>query len=52
MKVLRIAFADLKRVAKDRMALLWLLAMPLVDDLRLWQRHAWRRPAGHLDSCD
>jgi ABC-2 type transport system permease protein len=30
MKVLRIAFADLKRVAKDRMALLWLLAMPLV----------------------
>jgi ABC-2 type transport system permease protein len=30
MKVLRIAFADLRRVAKDRMALLWLLAMPLV----------------------
>jgi ABC-2 type transport system permease protein len=30
MNVLRIAFGDLKRVAKDRMALLWLLAMPLV----------------------
>ena len=30
MNVLRIAAADLKRVAKDRMALLWLLVMPLV----------------------
>jgi len=30
MKVLRIAAADLKRVAKDRMAILWLLVMPLV----------------------
>ncbi len=30
MKVLRIAVGDLKRVAKDRMAILWLLAMPLV----------------------
>jgi len=30
MKVLRIAIGDLKRVAKDRMAILWLLAMPLV----------------------
>jgi len=30
MNVLRIAFGDLRRVAKDRMALLWLLAMPLV----------------------
>ena len=30
MKVLRIALGDLKRVAKDRMAILWLLAMPLV----------------------
>jgi hypothetical protein len=29
-KVLRIAVGDLKRVAKDRLALLWLLAMPLV----------------------
>jgi len=30
MNVLRIIGCDLKRVAKDRMALLWLLAMPLV----------------------
>jgi ABC-2 type transport system permease protein len=30
MNVLRIAAADLKRVAKDRMAILWLLVMPLV----------------------
>jgi len=30
MKMLRIAVGDLKRVAKDRMALLWLFAMPLV----------------------
>ena len=30
MNVLRIALGDLKRVAKDRMAILWLLAMPLV----------------------
>ncbi len=30
MNVLRIAIGDLRRVAKDRMALLWLLAMPLV----------------------
>ena len=30
MKVLRIALGDLKRIAKDRMAVLWLLAMPLV----------------------
>ncbi len=30
MKVLRIAAADLKRVAKDRMAIFWLLVMPLV----------------------
>jgi ABC-2 type transport system permease protein len=29
MKVLRIALGDLKRVGKDRLALLWLLAMPL-----------------------
>jgi len=29
MKVLRVAAADLKRVAKDRMAVLWLLVMPL-----------------------
>ena len=29
MKVLHIAVGDLKRVAKDRLALLWLLAMPL-----------------------
>ncbi len=29
MKIFRIATADLKRVAKDRMALLWLLVMPL-----------------------
>ncbi len=30
MNVMRIALGDLKRVAKDRMAVLWLLAMPLV----------------------
>jgi ABC-type multidrug transport system permease subunit len=30
MNLLRIIACDLKRVAKDRMALLWLLAMPLV----------------------
>lgn len=30
MNTLRIAWGDLKRVTKDRMALLWLLAMPLV----------------------
>ena len=29
MKVLRIVFCDLGRIAKDRMAILWLLAMPL-----------------------
>jgi len=29
MKLLRIALGDLKRTAKDRMAILWLLAMPL-----------------------
>src|SRR5262245_26883374 len=30
MNLLRIIACDLKRVAKDRMALLWLLAMPMV----------------------
>lgn len=30
MRMLRIATADLRRVAKDRMALVWLLVMPLV----------------------
>jgi ABC-2 type transport system permease protein len=30
MKVLRIILGDLKRVAKDRMALMWMLAMPLI----------------------
>ncbi|HEV2394924.1 MAG TPA: ABC transporter permease [Verrucomicrobiae bacterium] len=30
MNGLRIALADLKRIAKDRMAIVWLLAMPLI----------------------
>ena len=30
MNILRIALCDLKRISKDRMAVLWLLAMPLV----------------------
>lgn len=30
MKVLRIIIGDLKRVARDRMALMWMLAMPLI----------------------
>jgi ABC-2 type transport system permease protein len=55
MKMLRIAAADLKRVAKDRMAVLWLLIMPLVmayvfgSAMRGGGRHATWIPVIDLD---